>query len=75
MSLRNLTMPLLAIVGARDVLLDSAETKRRLERHAPDGEVIYFQDAGHFIPGQTGRIVAFLSQTDRAESGANGPLH
>jgi pimeloyl-ACP methyl ester carboxylesterase len=60
-ALRRLNMPVLAIVGARDVLLDSAETRRRLERHAPKPEVVYLPEAGHYIPGQTERVLAFLS--------------
>jgi pimeloyl-ACP methyl ester carboxylesterase len=64
-ALRRLSMPVLAIVGARDVLLDSAETKERLERHAPNAQVIYLPEAGHFIPGQVARILAFLSAAGR----------
>lgn len=60
--LRRLKMPVLAIVGGRDVLLDSARTRTRLERHAPQAEVVYLPDAGHFIPNQTGRVMAFLTQ-------------
>ncbi|HEY7333790.1 MAG TPA: alpha/beta hydrolase [Bryobacteraceae bacterium] len=59
--LRRLTMPVLAIVGARDVLLDSAGTQRRLEKFAPNAQVVYLPEAGHFIPGQTGRVVAWLA--------------
>ena len=61
-ALRKLDMPMLAIVGARDVLLHSTETKRRLGRYAPKADVVYLPEAGHFIPGQTKRIVAFLAQ-------------
>ena len=61
-ALRGLNMPVLAIVGARDVLLDSAETKRRLERHAPKSEVVYLPEAGHVVPDHTGKIVAFLTE-------------
>jgi pimeloyl-ACP methyl ester carboxylesterase len=61
-ALRKLDMPVLAIVGPRDVLLNSTETKRRLERHASKAEVVYLPEAGHFIPGQTKRIPAFLAQ-------------
>jgi len=64
-ALRGLSMPVLAIVGARDVLLDSAQTKERLERHAPNAQVIYLSEAGHFIPGQAGRLLAFLSAAGR----------
>ena len=60
--LRRLKMPVLAIAGARDVLLDSAETKHRLERYAPNAEVVYLPEAGHFIAGQTARVHAFLSR-------------
>lgn len=59
-ALRRLDMPVLAIVGARDVLLDSAGTKSRLERHAPKAEVVLLPEAGHLIAGQTPRVLAFL---------------
>jgi pimeloyl-ACP methyl ester carboxylesterase len=61
-ALRRLTMPVLAIVGARDVLLDSAQTKRRLAQLVPNAEVVFLPEAGHFIPGQTARILEFLTQ-------------
>ena len=61
-ALGRLDMPLLAIVGARDVLLDSRKTKSRLERHAPNAEVVCLPEAGHFIAGQTGKILAFLGE-------------
>jgi pimeloyl-ACP methyl ester carboxylesterase len=59
-SLRRVTMPVLAIVGARDVMLDSAATKRRLERTVPNAEITMLPDAGHVITGQTERVVKFL---------------
>jgi pimeloyl-ACP methyl ester carboxylesterase len=58
--LRRLEMPLLTIVGAQDVLLDSRQTKSRLERLLPQADVVILPEAGHFIPGQTGKILAFL---------------
>src|SRR5262249_48241241 len=61
-ALRRLKMPVLAIVGGRDVLLDSAETKSRLERHAPKAEALYLPEAGHFIPNQTGKVMGFLTR-------------
>jgi pimeloyl-ACP methyl ester carboxylesterase len=60
-SLRRVTMPVLAIVGARDVMLDSAATKRRLERTVPEAEVTMLPDAGHVITGYTERVVKFLT--------------
>lgn len=59
-ALRHLSMPVLAILGGQDVLLDSAETKRRLEQNAPRADVRYLPEAGHFIRGQTGAILEFL---------------
>lgn len=61
-ALSRLDIPLLAIVGARDVLLDSRQTRSRLERLVPQAEVVYLPEAGHFIPGQTGKILAFFSR-------------
>jgi len=59
-SLGRLTMPVLAIVGGKDVLLDSAATKRRMERNAEQAEVRYLPEAGHLIRGQTVPILEFL---------------
>ncbi len=60
-ALKSLNMPLLAIAGARDVLLDSAQTKRRLEALVKGSKVIYLPDAGHMIAGQTAAVLAFMT--------------
>ena len=60
-ALRRLTMPVLAIVGGRDFLFDSADTQRRLERNASASTVVALPTAGHLLLGQTERIAAFLS--------------
>jgi len=62
-TLRRLTMPVLAIVGGRDVLFDSDTTKRKLERAG--AEVLYLPEAGHFISGQKNTILAFLQRHPR----------
>jgi pimeloyl-ACP methyl ester carboxylesterase len=59
--LQRLSMPVLAIVGGRDVMLDSFETRQRLERFAPHAEVRFLPDARHFIPGQATAILHFLA--------------
>ena len=59
-ALGTLTMPVLAIVGAQDALLDSKETQVRLERSAPHATVRLVADAGHVIRGETATIVEFL---------------
>jgi pimeloyl-ACP methyl ester carboxylesterase len=60
-ALRDLRAPVLAIVGGRDVLFDSAQTKRRLEQHAPDAQVVYLPEAGHLIIGQMARVLEFFA--------------
>jgi pimeloyl-ACP methyl ester carboxylesterase len=59
-ALRKLTMPVLAIVGGKDVLLDSAGTTRRLKANVPHADVHYLPEAGHFILGQRAAILEFL---------------
>ena len=58
--LARVTAPMLVIVGGQDVLLDSEDTRRRLERWTPSAEVVFLPEARHAIPGQTARILAFL---------------
>lgn len=60
-ALASLRVPLLAIVGARDVLLDSAQTKRRLDKLVPSAQVVCLPEAGHLIAGQTTRVLEFLA--------------
>src|SRR5579862_2390920 len=60
-ALRDLSVPLLAIVGARDFLLDSAQTKRRLERFVRGAQVVFLPEAGHLISGQTETVLTFLT--------------
>ena len=59
-ALRGLAMPVLAIVGGRDALLDSAETKRRLDESAPKATVELLPDQGHLLRAQTARVLDFL---------------
>ncbi len=62
-ALQRLTMPMLAIVGGKDVLIDSAETKTRLERNVPHVQIHYLPETGHLIPAQTSEILEFLLTT------------
>jgi pimeloyl-ACP methyl ester carboxylesterase len=59
-ALRRLTMPVLAIVGGKDVMLDSEGTRDRLTRIVPHAHVRFLSDARHYIPGQTETILEFL---------------
>ncbi|WP_206239317.1 alpha/beta fold hydrolase [Novosphingobium terrae] len=59
-ALAGLRMPLLAILGGRDVLLDSRESRERLERLLPEAQIRFLPEARHFIPGQAETILQFL---------------
>lgn len=58
--LAALTMPILAVAGAKDALLASGETRDRLHRFAPHADVRYQPEGYHFLPDQTATIAAFL---------------
>jgi pimeloyl-ACP methyl ester carboxylesterase len=58
--LARLKAPMLVIVGGRDVLIDSEDTRRRLAKWAPHAEVVFVPEARHVVPGQTGRVLEFL---------------
>lgn len=59
-TLRQLAMPVLAIVGSKDVMLDSEETRDRFARIVPQADIRFLPDARHYIPGQTETILGFL---------------
>jgi pimeloyl-ACP methyl ester carboxylesterase len=59
-ALQALTMPVLAIVGAHDAMLDSADTARRLSAAVPHATVTVLPDVAHSIIGQTQPILEFL---------------
>jgi pimeloyl-ACP methyl ester carboxylesterase len=64
-ALKRLTMPVMAILGGKDVIFDSAAIQERLERLLPQAEIRYVPEAGHVIPGQTGAILEFLTRDAR----------
>lgn len=59
--LRGLPMPVLAIVGDQDAMLDSAETARRISASVPDATVLMLPGVGHAILGQTDPVLNFLT--------------
>lgn len=63
-ALQRLNMPVLAILGGKDVFIDSPQTKRRLERNVPDLTMRYLPEAHHFIPGQTEAVLQFLLESE-----------
>lgn len=58
--LSRLSMPVLAILGGRDVFIDSAGAKARLERRVPQARVAWLPDARHAILDQGATIRDFL---------------
>ena len=61
--LRQLNMPVLTIVGGRDVIFDSHDTKRRVDANVEQSHVILLPDAGHGLVDTTTMIRAFLLGT------------
>ncbi len=59
--LEGLTMPILLIVGGQDAMIDSDESKARLERTAKDVTVHYLPEVGHAVVGQSRPIFQFLT--------------
>jgi pimeloyl-ACP methyl ester carboxylesterase len=59
-ALKGLSMPVIAFVGGKDALLDSADTRRRLESNVPHADVRYFPEMGHVIENRTTPILEFL---------------
>ncbi|MEU0487401.1 alpha/beta hydrolase [Streptosporangium sp. NPDC006013] len=59
-ALHRLTMPVLVIVGGRDVMLDSHDTARRVQQCIPHATMTLLPETGHSIPGQAEPISAFL---------------
>lgn len=59
-ALRGLSMPVLVVVGGRDVMFDSAGTARRVRECVPHATVDVLPEVGHAIFGQTDAVLAFL---------------
>ena len=53
-------MPVAMWVGARDTLLDSQGSRRRLARAAPHAKIVMLPEAGHFLGGLTAPILEVL---------------
>jgi pimeloyl-ACP methyl ester carboxylesterase len=62
-ALGTLRVPVLAIVGGKDVLLDSRQTQQRLLHSVRGVDVRFLPDAGHAITGQSETILEFLRQS------------
>jgi pimeloyl-ACP methyl ester carboxylesterase len=65
-ALRKLTMPVLAVVGAKDVVFNSTTIRRRLETCVDGARLIWLDTAGHGLTDQTAAIEEFLSSAGTA---------
>jgi pimeloyl-ACP methyl ester carboxylesterase len=65
-ALRGLKMPVLAILGGKDVFIDTLGAKRRLEQNVARLTMRHLPEAHHFIPDQTEGVLQFLRADARA---------
>jgi pimeloyl-ACP methyl ester carboxylesterase len=64
--LAGLSIPVHVVVGSDDALLNSQETRERVERFVRNGSVTYVENAGHLLPPQTANVTEFLKRTGQA---------
>jgi hypothetical protein len=53
-------MPVQVVVGSDDALLNSQETRERVNRYVRNASVTYVENAGHVLPPQTATVSEFL---------------
>lgn len=63
-ALARLTMPVMATLGGRDRMLDSHDTRRRLERAVPHAQIDFLPETGHLLAGRALPILQFLRQPE-----------
>jgi pimeloyl-ACP methyl ester carboxylesterase len=71
--LASLSMPVQVVVGSDDALLNSQETRERVERYVRNASVTYIENAGHVLPPQTATVAEFLKGTRRVEEVGASP--
>jgi pimeloyl-ACP methyl ester carboxylesterase len=60
-AMQRVTMPMLAILGARDAFIDTPRTAARLTRLVPSATVRVLPGIGHLLPAQTAPVLEFLT--------------
>lgn len=58
--LQALPMPVMAVLGGKDVFINAPEARERLERTVQKLTLRYLPDGLHFMPGQAGSVQDFL---------------
>jgi len=59
--LRGLKMPLLAILGEKDVVFSPIKAQRRLRKLVPSVKILVLPGVGHGLTDQTSTVQEFLS--------------
>jgi pimeloyl-ACP methyl ester carboxylesterase len=72
-ALESLTVPLLAVVGGKDAMIDSYKTERRITATVPHATVHLLPESGHLLPDQTDRVPRFLRNPAAHSSRNNQP--
>ena len=67
--LANLAMPVHVVVGSDDALLNSRETRVRVERFVRNASVTWIEGSGHILPSQASIVADFL-RGERTQSPA-----
>lgn len=60
--LANLAMPVHVVLGSDDALLNSQETRVRVERFVRNASVTWIDGCGHILPSQASTVAAFLRE-------------
>jgi pimeloyl-ACP methyl ester carboxylesterase len=68
--LASLPMPVQVIVGSDDAMLNSRETRERVERCVGNLSVSWIENAGHLLPPQTAAVAEFLNSVQRPQDAA-----
>lgn len=63
--LSRLTMPILAVFGENDMILNAEKSIDRIKRLAPDVTPVLLPGVGHAVLGQAARILDFLQDNKR----------
>jgi pimeloyl-ACP methyl ester carboxylesterase len=58
--LGRLSMPVLVLLGDRDVTMDSGQIERRFGEHVPDAEVVVYPEKRHYLGDQSVHIARFV---------------
>lgn len=59
-ALRGLGMPVMAVLGGKDVFIHANESRAILEANVPRLTMRYLPEGLHFLPGQAGAVLEFL---------------